>query len=81
MTTCPGCGLQSPSLGLDPDRAANASGECRRLMNELSCDTLAHGDPKFIHQHLVDFALASLYLAVDRGFSGRQGPEDAHVDG
>ena len=23
-------------------------------MNELSCYTLAHGDPKFIHQHLVD---------------------------
>jgi hypothetical protein len=51
--------------------------------------TLAHGDPKFIHQHLVDaygaqhvrqspstigaaFALAGLYLAVERGFTGRQ---------
>jgi hypothetical protein len=58
-------------------------------MNELSYYTLAHGDPKFIHQHLVDaygaqhvrlskstiggaFALAGLYLAVERGFSGRQ---------
>ena len=58
-------------------------------MNELSYYTLAHRDPRFIHQHLVDaygaqhlrtsrstigaaFALAGLYLAVDRGFSGRQ---------
>ena len=67
----------------------NASGECRGLMNELSYYTLAHGDPRFIHQHLVDayaaqhlrhskstigaaFALAGLYLAVERGFDGRQ---------
>ena len=58
-------------------------------MNEMTYYTLAHGDPKFIHQHLVDaygaqhvrqsastigaaFALAGLYLAVDRGFTGRQ---------
>jgi len=58
-------------------------------MNELSYYALAHGDPTFIHQHLVDaygaqhvrqskstigaaFALAGLYLAVERGFSGRQ---------
>ena len=58
-------------------------------MNELSYYTLAHGDPKFIHQHLVDayaaqhvrqskstigaaFALAGLYLAVERNFTGRQ---------
>jgi hypothetical protein len=58
-------------------------------MNELSYYTLAHRDPKFIHQHLVDaygaqhvrpskstigaaFALAGLYLAVERGFTGRQ---------
>jgi hypothetical protein len=58
-------------------------------MNELSYYTLAHGDPRFIHQHLVDaygaqhvrqsnstigaaFALAGLYLAVERGFTGRQ---------
>ncbi len=58
-------------------------------MNELSYDTLAHGDARFIHQHLVDaygaqhvrqskstvgaaFALAGLYLAFDRGFTGRQ---------
>src|SRR5713226_5412071 len=89
LTACPGCGLQRPSLGLGPDRRANASGECRALMNELSYYTLAHGDPKFIHQHLVDaygaqhvrqskstmgaaFALAGLYLAVERGFTGRQ---------
>lgn len=58
-------------------------------MNELSYYTLAHGDPRFIHQHLVDaygaqhlrpsrstigaaFVLAGLYLAVERGFTGRQ---------
>jgi hypothetical protein len=58
-------------------------------MNELSYYTLAHADPAFIHQHLVDaygaqhvrqskstigpaFALAGLYLAVERGFTGRQ---------
>ena len=54
MSVCPGCGLVRPSLGLDPDRRANASGECRNLMNELSYYTLAHGDPAFIHQHVVD---------------------------
>jgi hypothetical protein len=89
LSACPGCGLQRPSLGLDLDPKANASGECRALMNELSYYTLAHGDPTFIHQHLVDaygaqhvrqskstigaaFALAGLYLAVERGFNGRQ---------
>jgi hypothetical protein len=58
-------------------------------MNGLSYYTLAHGDPRFIHQHLVDaygaqhvrqskstigaaFALAGLYLAVERRFTGRQ---------
>ena len=58
-------------------------------MNELTYYTLAHGDPRFIHQHLVDaygaqhvrqskstigaaFALAGLYLLVERGFTGRQ---------
>jgi len=89
-TVCPGCGLRLPSLGLEPDPRANASAECRNLMNELSYYTLAHGNPAFIHQHLVDaygaqhvrleskstigaaFALAGLYLAVERGFSGRQ---------
>jgi hypothetical protein len=89
LSVCPGCGLQLPSLGLQPDRRANASGECRNLMNELSYYTLAHGDPAFIHQHLVDaygaqhvrqsrstigaaFVLTGLYLAVERGFTGRQ---------
>jgi len=58
-------------------------------MHELSYYTLAHGEAKFIHQHLVDaygaqhvrhlrftigaaFGLAGLYLAVERGFTGRQ---------
>jgi hypothetical protein len=89
LILCPGCGLQRPSLGLEPDSKANASGECRGLMNELTYYTLAHGDPRFIHQHLVDaygaqhvrqskstigaaFALAGLYLAVERSFTGRQ---------
>ena len=64
-------------------------------MNELTYYTLAHGDPKFIHQHLVDgygaqhvrqsnsaigaaFALAGLYLAIERGFTGRQ-VQKAHM--
>jgi hypothetical protein len=89
LIVCPGCDVPSPSLGLEPDRQANASGECRALMHELSYYTLAHGDPRFIHQHLVDaygaqhvrqskstigaaFALAGLYLAVERRFTGRQ---------
>jgi len=54
ISVCPGCGLQRRSLGLEPDRRANASGECRALMNELTYYTLAHGDPRFIHQHVVD---------------------------
>jgi len=58
-------------------------------MNELTYYMLAHGDPRFIHQHVVDaygaqhvrpsastigaaFTLAGLYLAVERGFTGRQ---------
>jgi hypothetical protein len=58
-------------------------------MNELTYYTLAHGDPAFVHQHVVDayggqhvrdsastigaaFALAGLYLAVERRFTGRQ---------
>jgi Family of unknown function (DUF5946) len=89
MTVCAGCGLQRPSLGLEPDPKVNASGECRALRDELSYYTLALGDRAFIHQHLVDaygaqhvrpsgstigaaFALAGLYLAVERGFTGRQ---------
>jgi len=81
--------LQCPSLALEADLRANASGECRTLMNEVSYYTLAHGDLAFIHQHVVDayaaqhlrespstigaaFALAGLYLAVERRFTGRQ---------
>jgi len=64
-------------------------------MNEMTYYTLALGDPKFIHQHLVDaygaqhvrqsnstigaaFTLAGLYLAVERGFTGRQ-VQKAHM--
>src|ERR1700682_2103002 len=89
VSGCPVCGRQRPSRGLEADQRANASGECRYLMNELSYYTLAHGNPAFIHQHVVDaygaqhvrlspstigaaFALAGLYLAVERQFTGRQ---------
>jgi hypothetical protein len=65
------------------------------VIDEMTYYTLAHGDPKFIHQHLVDaygaqhvresnstigaaFALAGLYLAVERGFTGRQ-VQKAHM--
>ena len=81
--------MQRPSLGLEPDLRGNASAECHALRDELTYYTLAHGDPRFIHQHLVDaygaqhvpdskstigaaFALAGLYLAVERGFTGRE---------
>ena len=57
--------------------------------HELSAYTLTHGDPTFIHQHVVDawaaqhavegvkpigltFALAGLYLHLEKGFTGRQ---------
>jgi uncharacterized protein DUF5946 len=60
----------------------------RDAYNELCAYTLTHGDPSFIHQHVVDafaaqqatpdskpigvtFALAGLYLHVEKGFSGR----------
>ena len=89
FVACPGCGLARPGAGLDPDPRYQASGECRALMNELSGYTLAHGDRRFIHQHLVDaygaqhvrqskstigaaFTLTGLYLALERGFTGRQ---------
>jgi hypothetical protein len=64
-------------------------------MSEVSYYTLAHGDPVFLHQHLVDayaaqhlrqspstigaaFALTGLYLAVERGFTGRQ-VQEMHI--
>ena len=89
ISVCPGCGLRRPSAGLELDRRANASGECRALMNELSYYTLSHGVERFIHQHAVDaygaqhipvskstigaaFTLAGLYLAVEKGYTGRQ---------
>jgi len=57
--------------------------------NELCYYTLPHGDPAFIHQHVVDayvaqnasekdkpikltFALAGLFLYVEKQFTGRQ---------
>src|SRR5947208_5045046 len=57
--------------------------------DELCAYTLTHGDPAFIHQHVVDafaaqtanaqtkpialtFALAGLFLHVERAVSGRQ---------
>lgn len=64
--------------------------------DELRYYTLAHRDPRFIHQHVVDaftaqhadeqtkpialtFALAGLYLHLDKQFSGRQ-VQQAHMD-
>jgi hypothetical protein len=63
--------------------------------DELSFYTLAHQDPSFIHQHIVDaqsaqtadtntkpisiiFALAGLYLFVEKNYSGRQ-VQQAHL--
>jgi len=61
----------------------------REAYDELSFYTLAHSDPAFIHQHIVDaftaqhadattrpigiaFALAGLYLHLERSYSGRE---------
>jgi len=58
-------------------------------IHQLSAYTLNHGDPAFIHQHVVDayaaqnadertkpiaiaFALAGLYLHLEKQFTGRQ---------
>ena len=60
-----------------------------QAIHQLSAYTLNHGDPAFIHQHVVDayaaqnanettkpiaitFALAGLYLHVEKQFTGRQ---------
>jgi hypothetical protein len=65
------------------------------LYHELTCYTLAHPDPSFIHQHVVDayaaqhadettkpigivFALAGLYLYLEKDFTGRQ-VQKAHM--
>jgi uncharacterized protein DUF5946 len=61
----------------------------REAYDELCAYTLTHGDPRFIHQHVVDafaaqhatpkskpigvtFALAGLYLHLEKGFTGRE---------
>ena len=61
----------------------------RDAYDELCAYTLTHGDPTFIHQHVVDafaaqnatdtskpigvtFALAGLFLRIEKGFTGRQ---------
>ncbi len=63
--------------------------------HDLCCYTLAHGDPAFIHQHVVDayaaqhadektkpialtFALAGLYLHIEKEFSGKRA-QQAHM--
>jgi hypothetical protein len=63
--------------------------------HEVCAYTLTHGDPAFIHQHVVDawaaqaarpdgkpislaFALAGLYLHLERQFTGRQ-VQQAHM--
>lgn len=61
----------------------------REAYDELCAYTLTHGDPEFIHQHVVDafaaqqatpeskpigvtFALAGLYLHIEKLYSGRE---------
>ena len=65
---------------------------------ELAYYTLAHPDPEFIHQYIMDayaaqhadehskpisiaFALAGLYLHLERGYSGWQVRAAAHAVG
>jgi hypothetical protein len=52
--TCRCCGAIVPE-----------SGRCRDLFHELSYYTLAHGDSRFIHQHVVD-AYAVQHAAENR---------------
>jgi hypothetical protein len=54
ISVCPGCGVEQASKGTSPEGRHNSSPECWGLFGELSAYTLAHGDPKFIHQHAVD---------------------------
>lgn len=93
---CLGCGLKLPYRGDPPDAGYNASGECLQVYYELSAYTLAHTNPAFLHQHLVDaygvqhtcgtapkirtaFGLIGLYLAFERGCTGRE-VQRAHMD-
>jgi hypothetical protein len=61
----------------------------RDSYDALCCYTLQRGDPTFIHQHVIDadvrtkpialvFALAGLYLHVERNFTGKQ-VQKAHM--
>jgi hypothetical protein len=56
---CPGCGLLLPGENLEPDSQYNASGECRKLFDELAFYTLSLHDSFFIHQLIVDAYQAS----------------------
>ena len=75
----------------DTDPAFNDQG----TYHELAGYTLAHPDPTFIHQYIVDayaaqhadahskpisiaFALAGLYLHLERGYSGKE-VQQAHM--
>ena len=74
---------------MSPSRVAMSDSGAGSAYHELCAYTLAHRDPRFVHQHVVDaaaaqeadertkpitltFALAGLYLHVERGFTGRQ---------
>ena len=76
---CPGCELCLPNHRHDPPDRFNASGECWQQYSDLSCYTAARQDPTFIHQHsggttrniTVTFGLIGLYLALERGYTGK----------
>ncbi|MDX2037774.1 MAG: DUF5946 family protein [Isosphaeraceae bacterium] len=55
FVVCPGCGLRLPcGEEVAASLQGSSSAECLRLCHELSLYTLAHGDPFFIHQVVVD---------------------------
>jgi hypothetical protein len=52
--TCPGCGLNLPSVDEHLDERYYASSACRQLYDELTAYTLSLRDAYFIHQLALD---------------------------
>ncbi|MFC5530210.1 DUF5946 family protein [Cohnella yongneupensis] len=53
-TTCPGCGVALPDLGLEVPERFEATGECRAAYDALTAYHLTREDPDFHHQIAVD---------------------------
>lgn len=86
--TCEGCGIKLPNENQEESDSYNASGECSQKYHELSAYFMMNPDRTFLTQHVVDaygaqhsncISLIGLYLAVERGNSGRQ-VQQAHME-